>query len=379
MPRPALRHLLAAAVAAAALGACGRTAKVPQAPAAAGTGTAAAPPSAQAGRSASRLAAPERVRYAPRVAATGTLKARQSAALAVSVPGTLLRIGVKRGQEVKEGTLLAALDDGAAAATVRQAEAAVAAAKAQLALAEDALARVTKIKEQDGVSDAQAFQVRVQRDLATAQLAAAEAQLALARVNHDHHFLRAPFPGVVTQVPDGVGITVSPGVPLVTVVSTRQLILETSLTQEEAAELHPGARAQVTVPASGARTGDATVAVVVPAVDAATNRVPVEVTVPNPDGRFLPNAFARAELPRRAEREAYKVPAGSLVQRAASYAVWVAGRDGKARALPVRLLAEDGDTAVIMAESGTWPAGLEVIEEPPLGIADGAAVAEAGR
>jgi RND family efflux transporter MFP subunit len=297
----------------------------------------------------------------------------------MSVPGTLLRVTVKRGQEVKEGTLLAALDDGAAAASLRQAEAAVAAATAQLALAEDALARITRIKEQDGVSDAQAFQARAQRDLTAAQLAAAEAQLAQAKVHHAHHVLRAPFAGVVTQVPDGIGITVSPGVPLVTLVATRQLVLETSLTQEEAAELRAGVKVQVIVPASGARTAEATLSVVVPAVDVGTNRVPVEVAVPNPDHRFLPNAFARAELPKGAEREAFRVPAASLVQRAASYGVWVAGADRKARALAVRVLAEEGDVVLVLPEGGAWPPGLRVVQEPPLGITDGALVAEAGR
>jgi RND family efflux transporter MFP subunit len=297
----------------------------------------------------------------------------------MSVPGTLLRVAVRRGQEVKEGALLASLDDGAAAASLRQAEAAVAAAKAQLALAEDALARIAKIREQDGASEAQAFQARAQRDLAAAQLAAAEAQREQARVHLAHHHLSAPFAGVVTQVPDGVGITVAPGTPIVTLVSTRQLVLETSLTQEEAAELRAGAKVQVTSPASGARSGDASVSVTVPAVDASTNRVPVEIAVPNPDGRFLPNAFVRAELPRGAERAAYRVPAAALAQRAAGYAVWVASADGKARALPVRLLAEEGDLAVVLPEDGAWPAGMKVIEAPPLGIAEGSLIAEAGR
>jgi multidrug efflux pump subunit AcrA (membrane-fusion protein) len=165
----------------------------------------------------------------------------------------------------------------------------------------------------------------------------------------------------------------------VTLVSTRALVLETTLTQEEAAELRAGARAEVTVPASGARTSDAVISVVVPAVDAATNRVPVEVTVPNPDGRFLPGAFARVELPRGAERSAFRVPAAALVQRAAGYAVWVAGADARARPLPVRLLAEEGDAAIVLPDGGGWPAGLRVVQEPPLGIADGAAVAEVGR
>jgi multidrug efflux pump subunit AcrA (membrane-fusion protein) len=136
---------------------------------------------------------------------------------------------------------------------------------------------------------------------------------------------------------------------------------------------------QVTVPASGARTPDATISVVVPAVEAATNRVPIEVAVPNPDGRFLANAFARAELPKGAERPAFRVPSAALVQREGGYAVWAAAADGKARALPVRVLAEDGDAAVVLPEHGVWPAGLRVVEEPPLGITDGTVVAEGGR
>ncbi len=379
MPRTRTSPLLAATLSAGlALAGCGRSPHATQPPATPPTAAGRAPAGPEAS-SPAHLVEPERVRYAPRVAASGTLKASHASALAMSVPGTLLSVAVRRGEEVRAGALLASLDDGAAAAAAKQGEAAVAAAQAQLALAEDAFGRVARIREQEGASEAQAFQARAQRDLARAQLAAAGAQLDQARVNLAHHHLRAPFAGVVTRVPDGVGITVAPGGPLVTLVSTRQLVLETSLTQEEAAEVQAGAKVLVVVPATGARTADATVSVVVPAVDAATNRVPVEVTVPNGDGRFLANAFARAELPRGAERAAFRVPAAALVQREGGYAAWVAGADARARALPVRLLAEEGDFAVVLPEGGAWPAGLRVVEAPPLGIADGTLVAEAGR
>lgn len=371
---PRLPHVALAALL--ALAACQRSGKAPPpAPSAASTGPAAK--SSGAAPAPARLTAPERVRFAPRVTATGTLKARQASPLAFSVPGTLVRVAVKRGQEVREGALLAALDDGAAAAARKQAEAAVAAARAQLALAEDGLARVTRLRQEDGASEAQAFQARAQRDLAAAQAAAAGAQLDQAQVNLSHHHLAAPFSGVVTRVPDGLGIAVAAGTPVVTLVTTRELVLETSLTQEEAAELRPGARATVAVPATGARA-DATVSVVVPAVDASTNRVPVELAVPNPAGRFLPNAYARAELPRGAERDAWRVPDAALVQRAGGYAVWVAGPDGRARSLPVRLLGEDGELALVAPEDGgAWPAELRVVENPPIGIAEGTALVEA--
>lgn len=338
----------------------------------------AAPPTATA-QAHARLVVPERVRHVSRIGATGTLRARQSSPLAMSVPGTLERVAVTRGQEVREGALLPALDDAVAAAALRQADAAAGAGRAQLALAEDGLARVVRIREEEGGSEAQLFEARSRRDLARAQLAAAEAQLDQAKVHLAHHRLHAPFSGVVTRVPDGVGITVAPGVTVVTLVSTRQLVLETSLTQEEAAEIRPGAKATVAVPATGARTADALVAVIVPAVDRETNRVPIEIAVPNGDGRFLPNAFARAELAAAAERDAWRVPAAALVQREGGHAVWVAGPDAKASALPVRLLAEDRDVAVVAPEDGKWPDGLRVVESPPLGIADGTLVAEAAR
>lgn len=346
-----------------------------------GRGPSPAPPAPEpraAPASAIRLIQPEPVRHAPRVVATGTLEARQSSALALRVAGTLRRVAVRRGQQVREGTLLAALDDDAAAALLRQAEAAVAAGRAQLALADDALARMTRLRDQEGASEAQAVQARGQRELAAAQLAVAEAQREQARVNLEHHRLIAPFSGVVTRVPDGVGVMLASGTPVVTLVSTRELVLRTSVTQEEAAELRPGAPAAVTVPATGARTADARVEVVVPAVDPATNRVPVELTVPNPDGRFLPNAFARAELPRGMERDAWRVPAAALVARGAAYAVWVAGPDSRARTVPVRVLAEEGEAAVVWPDGGAWPSGLRVIAAPPLDLAEGAPVVGAG-
>jgi RND family efflux transporter MFP subunit len=304
----------------------------------------AATPAQAASATTARLAIPEHVRYTPSLTVTGTLKARQVSPLAMSVPGILTTVTVKRGQEVRAGALLASVDDGVASAARRQG---VAAARAQLALAEDALQRVGRLRSEDGASEAQAVQTRVQRDATAAQLAAAEAQLDQARVNLAHHQLVAPFAGVVTRVPDGVGITVAAGTPLVTLVRTRELVLETSLTQGDAAELAPGAKASVSVPATGARTPDATVTVVVPAVDAATNRVPVELSVPNRDGRFLPNAFARAELP-RGGRDAWPVPSGALIQHLGRYAVWTTGVDAKARVVAVRVLAEQGEKSLVV-------------------------------
>ncbi len=330
---------------------------------------------AEAAATPARLSAPEKVRFAPRIVATGSLKAQQAAPLAFRVAGTLRRIDVKRGQIVAAGALLGALDADLAEAAVRQAEAGVAAARAQARLARDAWERMSRIRSEDGISEAQLVQAESQRDLAQAQLLSAEAQLQQARAILSHHFIRAPFAGLVTRIPDGVGLTVASGSPVFALESTQSLTLETSLTQEEASEIRAGAPVAVLVPATGARTSEAVVRALVPSVDAATNRVPVEVAVPNADGRFLPHAFARATFPAGAQRDALRVPAASLVQRDGAYSVWIAGADGRARRLAVRLLDEAGDQAVV-DPGEAWPAGARVIDTPPLGLSDGAPVAE---
>jgi multidrug efflux pump subunit AcrA (membrane-fusion protein) len=180
-------------------------------------------------------------------------------------------------------------------------------------------------------------------------------------------------------VPDGVGPFVGPGVPQFVMSSTKDLYLETSLTQDDSVGLKAGTRVTVLVPASGVRTDAATVTVVVPAVDPTTTRVPVEIAVPNADGRFLAGAFARVELPKGAEREAFRVPSSALLQRESGFAVWSVGADARARALPVRLVGEEGELSVVVPEDGRWPAGARAVEAPPTGLSEGAAVAEAAR
>jgi len=326
------------------------------------------------------LVDPAKVRHAGEALATGLLRSRQAAQLGPAVPGTLQKVVARRGQQVAEGATLLLLDADAARATLAQAEAAVAAAEAQLRLAEDALRRTTEIqKSEGGVAAAQVVQAEGQRDLAAAQAAAARAQRQQAEVNLRHHTLRAPFPGVVTRVPEGVGMPVSPGAALVSLESTRTLVLETSLTQEEAAAAVAGTAVEVWVPATGARSREARVAVVVPSVDAATGRVPVEIDLPNADGRFLPHASARARFPAGPARDLYRVATGALLQRDGGHAVWTAGPDGKARALPARLVSQEGDAALVDPGPGGWPADLKVVERPPLGIAEGLLVAEARR
>ena len=365
-----IRALAVAALAALLVAACGR--KDPQAPPAGAPASAAATaPSAVT----VRLLVPEKVRFTPRVEASGVLKAREASQLAFPLAGTLRSVPVRRGQVVAEGAPLALLDADVIRAGVAQAEASLAAARAQARLAQDAFERSRHLRAQESISESQFVQSEGQRDLAHAQARASEAALRQAQVNLEKHTLKAPFAGVITRVPDGTGIAVAAGQVLVAIEANRLLVLDTTLTQDEAAPLRAGQPVEVVVAETGARAAGAVVRLVLPSVDPGTGRVPVEVAVPNADGRLLPHAFARATFPAGAERDAWRVPVAALVQRDGAVAVWVASPDGRAHALPVKLLDQAAGDALVDAGPGGWPAGLRVLAAPPLGIAEGAAVA----
>jgi RND family efflux transporter MFP subunit len=323
-----------------------------------------------------RLVAPGKARFTPRVEATGVLKAREASLLAFPIAGTLRTVPVRRGQVVAQGATLAVLDADVARAAVAQAEAGLAAARAQARLGQDGFERSQRLRAQESISESQFVQSEGQRDLAAAQARAADAALRQAQVNLDKHSLVAPFGGVITRVPDGTGIAVGAGQVVVGLEAVQVLVLDTTLTQDEAAALRAGQPVEVVVAETGARAQGATVRLVLPSADPATGRVPVEVAVPNADGRLLPHAFARATFPAGADRDAWKVPVAALVQRGGAHAVWVAGPDGRARPLPVKLLDQSASDAIVDPGPGGWPAGLRVLASPPLGIAEGAAVAE---
>jgi len=323
-----------------------------------------------------RLLVPEKVRFAPQVGATGVLKAREASQLAFPIAGTLRSVPVRRGQVVAEGEPLAILDADVIRAAVAQAEATLAATRAQARLAQDAFERSQRLRAQESISESQFVQAEGQRDLAQAQVRASEAAVRQAQVNLEKHTLRAPFAGVVTKVPDGTGIAVAAGQVIVALEANRLLVLDTTLTQDEAAPLRAGQPVEVVVAETGARATGAVIRLVLPSVDPGTGRVPVEVAVPNADGRLLPHAFARATFPGGAERDAWRVPVAALVQRDGAVAVWVAGPGGRAHQLPVKLLEQAGGDALVDPGPDGWPAAVRVVAAPPLGITEGTPLAE---
>jgi RND family efflux transporter MFP subunit len=156
--------------------------------------------------------------------ASGYVTARRRATVSSKVTGKIVEVNVEEGMAVREGQVLARLDDANVRATLRLAEAQLEAARRAIPETEVRLAeaeRTLKRREQlraDGLvtdadldqarADVQSFQARIAA--AREQVTVAERQVALQQTELDNTVIRAPFSGIALSKDAQPGEMVSP-------------------------------------------------------------------------------------------------------------------------------------------------------------------------
>lgn len=255
-----------------------------------------------------KTAHPTPTKWVPRVDLTGTLKPWRDADVGFETGGRLVRVGVAVGDRVTAGQTLAVLDASRAAAQVGQAESQVAAGDANLALAMDNLKRTEALVATKSIPEAQVEQARAQVALAKAQLEGARASTRLAKTTSGLNSISAPFPGIVTKAPTGIGSVVNPGVPLVHIEDNSRLRLSATIGEEDVSLVSVGAPVKILY---RERVVDGKVVAVVHSLDQATRRAPVEIEIPNDEahGPLLAWSFVRGRIAGRGEVDAVRVPA----------------------------------------------------------------------
>ena len=129
--------------------------------------------------------------HSPTLTLSGRTEADRKVAVTARTGGVLTELRVKRGQQVKQGDILAVLSDDARLAQVAQAEALVDQRKAELE-AKRTLISSGALPKLDLVNLESMYK-------------SAEAALGVARAELDRSIVRAPWAGVITDVPAEVG------------------------------------------------------------------------------------------------------------------------------------------------------------------------------
>ncbi len=303
---------------------------------------------------------------------SGTLMAERRAELRPLVSGTVLAVPVREGQAVRAGAMLVVVDTTVLADQVRSARLAVQSAEMAAATAQRNFDRSTELERAGAIATRDLEAARDMQAQASAVLQDARARLAAAQQQLGHAVVRAPFTGVVAELPVNAGDVVQPGgEPLATVVDPSTLELEASVPAANLSTLRPGARVEFTAAAQPGRVFRGTIARVNPAVDPTTGQLRLYVRVPNPDRALAAGLFAEgrvavesvrglaipiAALDARATVPTVKRVRGGVVELAE---VTLGVRDELAERVQVTAGLTLGDTVLVGAALGT-PEGATV-------------------
>lgn len=161
----------------------------------------------------------------------GVVEPRQRVELANRVSGVVTKIHVAGGERVEQGAVLFELDPSAFRIDVDIANAAVAEARARLALAEDAARRQATLLARGTGTTARANETALSVEIARAALAQRAAELAAAELNLDRTRVRAPITGVVgrPRVAPGAFVEAEAGTVLGEIVSLDPLLVAYSV------------------------------------------------------------------------------------------------------------------------------------------------------
>ena len=328
--------------------------------------------------------------------ATGYVVAQRKAAVASKATGRLEWLGVREGSVVREGEVLARLENKDMMATLQQAQANVSLTRANLEQgeaefrdAQRALERSSDLLMKNFVSAA-AHDVAIARHekaRATIQglkasIAVAQANVRSAQVGVDQTLIRAPFDGVVLTKNANVGDVITPfssasgsQAAVVTMADMTTLEVEADVSEASVGKVKIEQPCEIQLDALPGERFRGRVTRTVPTVDRAKATVNVKVRFVDTDVRILPEmsakvAFLSKEMPEGERAPRTVVTPSAVVDRAGRKAVYVV-RDGKAVEAAIQTGASYGEWVEV--KQGLKP-GDKVVLHPPERLHDGAAV-----
>ncbi len=290
-----------------------------------------------------RLVAPELREEYPSVELVGEIRAFETVAVSSEVAGKVDRVLVEVGDRVAAGAPLLEVDRDTFQIYLEQARANLAAARADLALAEKELDRKRDLRSDETISQAAFDQANAAHDQAVAREAAARAALALAERNFERSEVRAPAAGAITKRHVVAGQWAEVGVALLELAVGDRIKVAARVPEGWARRLAGLESFDFTVGVGGAER-TARVFSVQPAVEEASRSFEIIGTAAN-DGSMKPGMFATVTLTSPEPERSLWLPASA-----------VATSD-----LPQVLMVEDGKIVYRKVQVGRRDEGMTEI------------------
>jgi RND family efflux transporter MFP subunit len=305
----------------------------------------------------------------------GRLEGFTSAPIYARVPGYLKSWNHDIGSRVKAGDVLAEIDTPDLDQQLRQARADLNVAEANSRLAEITAKRWQSLSGTDAVATQDVDQRTFTWNASVAQVRAAQANVDRLIAEESFKHLVAPFDGIVTARDTDIGALINVGAAggtqLFVVSDTSKLRVYVDVPQNFVPSVPPGATATITVPEHPGKTYSGTVEASAQAVNPTSGTTLMQIIVDNGAGELMPGDYAAIHLAAASAASVLSVPASAVIFDAKGLSVATVGADQRVLLKPVSIGRDLG--GVVEVASGLAPTD-RVIENPPDGIENGAAV-----
>ena len=236
------------------------------------------------------------------VTATGTIEAIKTVNVGTQVSGILQHVYVDFNDNVKQGQLLAKLDETSLRAQLDQSQSAVNQAQAQLNFQEATYNRLKVLYDKKLIAQADFDQAVYNYENSKGSLSNAKSALARAQVNLDYATITSPIDGVVLNraVEEGQTVAASFNTPtLFTIVNDlTRMEVQTSVDEADIGKVKDNQRVEFTVDAYSDMKFEGVVSEV-RLQPVTTNNVVTYVVIlsaPNPDKKLMPGMTASATI-----------------------------------------------------------------------------------
>jgi RND family efflux transporter MFP subunit len=250
--------------------------------------------------------------------ATGYVTARREATVSAQITGTMIEVLIEEGDHVKQGQVLARLDDTQQRAALAQAEAQLQSARALLVQYQSQLAqdqrdvkRAEDLVQRKLVSEQAVEQARTLVETQSAQLESQRRQIDLgaanvrsAQVQLDYCTIKAPFTGVVIAKAAQVGEIVSPfsagggftRTGIGTLVDMDSLEVEVDVNEAYINRVQPKQPVDSVLNAYPEWKIPSHVIAIIPTADRSKATVKVRIGIDNKDERIVPDMGVRVSF-----------------------------------------------------------------------------------
>jgi membrane fusion protein (multidrug efflux system) len=303
---------------------------------------------------------------------SGSLTPLTQATVKSKVSGVVLETTVQEGMPVAAGQVIARLDGAELRARAAQQQATLDEANARLALAKKNNLNSEALLRQNYISRSAYDTTQNSVELAQASVAAARAQLDMARIALADTTLKAPLAGVVSKRHVQAGEKLAPDMPVMSIVNLSQLTLEAQVPASEIPRIRVGQDVLFRVDGFDQRRFTGKVARINPTTEAGSRAMLVYISVNNADGALRGGMFAKGQITTTKNAARPLLPLAALRKDGAKDVVYRVD-NGTVALQPVTLGLRSEDDGMVEVLDGLAP-GAIVLAAPLDGVKPGSKV-----